>query len=107
VDVLVIKPLAVAQKWWPDQELLGPRRLAFTSNMDHPLGQLQGLWNARDYYLSSGIKPEVCGFASHSVWQRNAYSEQLRINGDVILGAAGAGLGFGDLLEKEEWQELC
>tara|TARA_B100001248_G_scaffold261746_1_gene254033 strand:- start:39506 stop:40372 length:867 start_codon:yes stop_codon:yes gene_type:complete len=81
-------------------------RVIFTSNMDHPLGQIQALFYAASFYQKYPQYLEPCGIFSHSLFESNAYTEALHIQDRYILGAEGYGFGFDTLLEKEEWTQL-
>lgn len=78
-----------------------PRRKVVTSYLDHPLGQLAALYTAA---TSPQLRKEPGGFATHLVYEPNAFSERLRIDRGVLLPSAGPGFGFQDLLENLPWK---
>ncbi len=81
-------------------------RLVFTSYLDHPVGQMHAAafvtQNAREF----GTRLDVCGLLSHPVYEPTPYSEAIRTDGPVLLPPDGPGIGFGDLLERENWRRL-
>jgi o-succinylbenzoate synthase len=80
--------------------------LAVTSYLDHPLGQI---WAALAAQRLNVDEPEwlgECGLLSHRCFEKNAFSEQLRVIGSVLQVPEGTGLGFDDLLEALPWKRL-
>lgn len=80
----------------------------FTSYMDHPVGQVWAAYCAAKYYTS---KPEhevpLCGLITHHLYEPTEFSRclGLKIMPDFPV-PEGPGLGFGDILEKLDWQKL-
>lgn len=99
VDVLVIKP-AVQRI-----EIASVPRV-FTSYLDHPLGQVFAAFEAARAARGRDGIVETCGLLSHVAYSPNDYSERLRARGPRLLAPEGAGAGFGELLEKEDWKPL-
>ena len=81
-------------------------QVAFTSYMDHPVGQMGAAWVAAKFYDDHPQKEIPCGLASHNIFALNRYSECLRTKGPQLFAPEGAGIGFGELLEKENWKKL-
>jgi O-succinylbenzoate synthase len=76
-----------------------------TSYLDHPVGQMGAALEAG--YLAEKVKVATCGLLSHSSYEPNAYSEAFPSKGPAFTPRLNeVGIGFGDLLEKENWQEL-
>jgi len=99
VDVLVVKP-AVQRI-----EIASVPRV-FTSYLDHPLGQVFAAFEAARTARGRNAMVETCGLLSHVAYSPNEYSERLRARGPRLLAPEGAGAGFGELLEKEDWKPL-
>ena len=111
VDVLIVKP-AVQRI-----EIASVPRV-FTSYLDHPLGQVFAAFEAARTARGrrggggpgfDGVSEnivETCGLLSHVAYSPNEYSERLRAGGPRLLAPEGAGAGFGELLEKEDWKPL-
>ncbi len=97
VDVLVIKPAI------QDVEglALDDCEIVVTSYMDHPVGQLHAA------VVAAGLAPEACcGLVTHLLYEPNAFSERLRLDGTRLVPPGGSGIGFDDLLEQLPWVEL-
>ncbi|BBH54498.1 hypothetical protein [Fluviispira sanaruensis] len=106
---LVIKP---AQQILANNKLKTIRakldKVVFTSYMDHPFGQLCALYEAALFYHDHPKYEEYCGFLTHFLYEENAYSERLSLNKtQLIPDTAGTGFGYDELLEKENWREIC
>ena len=52
----------------------------------------------------SGGTVLACGLLSHLAYEMDAFSEQLSISHGVLIGPAGPGFGFGELLEAQQWE---
>lgn len=88
--VIVLKP---AKEIIPLQEF--NLRVVFTDYMDHPVGAASAEYEAQLFYQQFQNKKEHCGFLSYTLFDENPYSSQMKVD--------GAGFGFGNLLEKENW----
>ena len=75
-----------------------------TSYMDHPVGQMAAAWE------SAKVKDDpsryACGLLTHRLYANNEYCESIKCNGPKLFPTSGYGVGFGDLLEKEDWKPL-
>lgn len=103
-QVLIVKPAIenafhLVQKF-PNQ------RIVFTSYMDHPLGQLCGLYEAATFYETFPEKEEHCGFLTHQLFEENFYSNLISTHDTIIFPKLDSGFGFGSLLEKEIWKKI-
>ena len=96
VDVLVIKP-AIQDV---DSFIPHPSSFILTSYMDHPIGQLGAA------YIAATHDVGVCGLITHVLFEPNAFSERLRIDGMRLVPPGGTGIGFDDLLQKLPWRSL-
>jgi O-succinylbenzoate synthase len=95
VDVLVVKPAV--------QELpRAEREVVITSYMDHPLGQL-----AAAYVAAQSATSDRCGLVTHLLYEANAFSERLQIDGARLVAPRGSGFGFDELLEAQPWRKLA
>ncbi|MFZ9596457.1 MAG: enolase C-terminal domain-like protein [Bdellovibrionia bacterium] len=73
-----------------------------TSYLDHPLGQVSAAWVASLFpFLSHPML--ACGLLSHSVYEQNSYSRELKTQGPRLLGVSGTGFGMDELLNANEW----
>lgn len=82
-------------------------RLIFTSNMDHPIGQLFAAREAAAFYSARPDLAEVCGFATHVLYEEDDFIERMRTDAEGrLIPPPGTGFGFDDLLEKLPWQRL-
>jgi o-succinylbenzoate synthase len=84
-------------------------RTVFTSYMDHPLGQYFAAREAAAYYASCPHQAEVCGLASHTIFEPDSDPFLARISTDAerrLLSPGGTGLGFDDLLAALPWEQI-
>jgi O-succinylbenzoate synthase len=102
--VCVIKP--AQQSEIPFLQKPSNQRLVITSYLDHPLGQLCAAYVAAFIQSKSSRKVDICGLMSHRVYQPNAFSEQLCWNNANFKVAQGTGLGYDELLAKQDWKPL-
>lgn len=93
--IVIEKPSARKPK---DQD---SRRKVATSYLDHPIGQLSALYIAAS---SSRMQKEPGGFATHLVYEPNAFSERLHVEKGTLIPPGGPGFGFQDLLENLTWK---
>ena len=93
--VRVLKPA-----WGAVREL--PETTMFTSAMDHPIGQL---FAAHEASIYTG-KTTDAGLLTHWLFEPNDFSELLAVEDRRLVPPGGAGLGFGDLLERLPWRAL-
>lgn len=94
VDVVVVKP-AIQQVPKTEKEIV------ITSYMDHPVGQLGAAYIAAKHATS-----KRCGLVTHVLYDSNAFSEQLSLDGMRLAAPQGTGIGFDDLLERQPWRRL-
>jgi O-succinylbenzoate synthase len=97
VDVIVIKP-AVQQ---PPNTQDSALSTVVTSYMDHPIGQL----HAARVAARLATNPR-CGLVTHVLFEPNAFSERLALDGARLVPPGGIGIGFEDLLENLDWTRL-
>lgn len=79
------------------------QRIVFTSYMDHPFGQACGIYEAENFYEKYPKKREHCGFLTHSLYEKNLYSNELQIEDTILRINLGTGFGFEKFLTKEKW----
>lgn len=94
VDVLVVKP-AIQEMPRTSKEIV------VTSYMDHPVGQLGAAFVAAKHATSSR-----CGLVTHVLYERDAFNEQLGIDGMRLVPPRGTGVGFDELLAHLPWKRL-
>ena len=83
------------------------RRVVCTSNMDHPIGQLFAAREAAAYYTAHPDQAEICGLATHVLFEPDAFIERMRCDAENrLIFPGGTGFGFDDLLESLPWQRL-
>lgn len=102
-DFLVLKPAV------QDAEVLArevKRPLVVTSYMDHPVGQVGAALMAARIYVSEGERLSDCGLLTHTCYEPNKYSEALSVADAKLIPPPGAGIGFDELLEREDWKKL-
>lgn len=69
--------------------------------MDHPIGQL----HAARVAARLATNPR-CGLVTHVLFEPNAFSERLALDGARLVPPGGIGIGFEDLLENLDWTRL-
>jgi O-succinylbenzoate synthase len=109
VDVLVMKPAIqpVTVERATGGERGGARdvgavSIVITSYMDHPVGQLHAAAVAARCATNTR-----CGLVTHVLFEPNAFSERLALDGARLVPPGGPGIGFEELLEGLEWTRLA
>lgn len=105
-STVIIKP--AVQDPFPIVEVARRRglRVAVTSYLDHPVGQLHAAWmHASIDHDMPGLL-DVGGFLSHVAYEITPYSEAFPCDGPQLTRPQGTGFGFDDLLEREPWRRL-
>lgn len=97
-DVVVVKPAV--------QDLAGvverSSKVAVTSYLDHPVGQLGAAWVA----ATAPIPLLTCGLATHPVYEENRFSRRLRVENARLVPPEGTGIGFDEELAALSWAEI-
>ncbi|MBX2988568.1 MAG: hypothetical protein KF802_11790 [Bdellovibrionaceae bacterium] len=105
-DVLIIKPAR------QDVDLLGERarewnlKVTVTSMMDHPVGGLHAFACAQELRERGGNPVGDAGCLTLRLDPANDFSKAVRVEGPFILPTAGRGIGFDELLERQNWLPL-
>jgi len=82
-------------------------RVVFTSYLDHPIGQFFAAREAAAYYAAQPQQLEVCGLATHVLFEPDEFLERMQTDADGrLIPVGGSGFGFDDLLEKLPWERL-
>jgi len=100
-SVLVVKPAIQDPR-----DFAGERRVAITSYLDHPVGQIHSAASAARFAREYPEAVDVGGLLSHTAYEPTPYSEALASRGPVLVPPAGPGIGFGELLARESWRRL-
>lgn len=104
-DFLVVKP--AIQNVEPFLGKLNGRQLVLTSYLDHPIGQLSGLFTAATLLKNM---PEIlsdCGFLTHHAYEPTSFSETFsHIENRLIPSLEGTGWGCDEILKTLDWREL-
>ena len=75
--------------------------------MDHPIGQLFAAREASAYYTAHPGQAEVCGLASHVLYEPDPFIERMACDAENrLIFPGGTGFGFDDLLQALPWQRL-
>lgn len=100
-SVAVIKPAREnVDLILPKIKKLGLKYL-FTTSLDHPVGQMFAALNAA--LCANDVNRLDSGLLSLSSFEKNNYFEKMSSRGPWLEGMTAPGIGFGDLLEKENW----
>ena len=101
--VVVTKPALQSVDFASAFEL---HRIIFTSYMDHPVGEAFALLQAAQFFSQLAKPNEVYGLRTHHLFEESEYSEVIASSGSELIAPKGLGIGFDELLERENWQEL-
>lgn len=105
-DFLVVKPAIQDIAPFLADELKG-RRLILTSYLDHPMGQLAGLYVAATVIKNNHEILSECGFLTHHAYQPTSFSESFTHKGSrLIPSMQGYGFGYDTFLENLNWSPL-
>jgi len=77
-----------------------------TSYMDHALGQMYAAYECARLRQFDPRADMFHGLATHTLFERDPFFEQLSLSGGRLSAVEGTGLGFDDLLEGLPWKEL-
>jgi O-succinylbenzoate synthase len=80
-------------------------RLAVTSYMDHPLGQMSAAFEAARL-SQAGISLGTCGLLTHIELEDSAWTRAIETVGPQLQPPVGFGFGFDSLLESADWERL-
>lgn len=106
---LILKPAAQQPAKIMSSAKARHARVAVTSYLDHPLGQVAAALETARLLQSANEVSQligICGFSSHLSYEVNAFSEALRFQGPRFLPPEGTGLGFDRLLGALPWRPL-
>jgi O-succinylbenzoate synthase len=105
-DYLVVKPaIQDIAPFLTDQ--LKERHLVLTSYLDHPIGQLTGLYVAANVLKNRPETLSQCGFMTHHAYRPTPFSECFGHEGSrLIPSMKGYGFGYDNLLETLNWNTL-
>ena len=102
---LVYKP-AINDEKQIDGGESAEKKIAVTSYMDHPLGQMWAACEAAELARKFPARVGLCGLLTHHCFASDAFSEQIETRGPRLIPPEGTGLGFDELLEKLPWKRL-
>lgn len=105
-QVTVVKPAVDEPFLLCEGAMMNSQRVAFTSYMDHPLGQAFAAWEAARMGLVFPGLIGVCGLQTHHIFQETAFVAELGAWKPEFKIPAGTGLGFDDALAELPWAKL-
>ena len=105
-DWLIVKPAVINAIQPGESAWHANQRLAFTSYMDHPIGQLYAAYRAAECAAIFVSLLGDCGLVTHELFEPDSFSEQLGTEGARLVPPTGTGLGFDELLETLPWKPL-
>ena len=85
------------------------KKVVATSYLGHPVGQVHGACAIARVIRDNGARGQVervHGMLSHHCYEATPYGEGFPSKGPVFLTPEGAGIGFHELLEGENWRAL-
>jgi o-succinylbenzoate synthase len=95
--ILIMKPAVHTLK-----SISSGQRLITTSYLDHPIGQISAAYMA-SLAKTSLDHDEICGLLSHETYEMNPFSQMIDHNGPALQAVQGYGLGFDELLSKQNF----
>lgn len=81
-------------------------RFVMTHYMDFPVGQMSSYAAGQKLMEGPDNRISVCGLQHHDVYEGFTFQDAIRNDGPYIVPPEGTGLGFDDLLEKQEWNQI-
>jgi o-succinylbenzoate synthase len=104
--VLVIKPARMDVE--KAEKIVSKYNLSavVTSSLDHPVGVMHACLvasNLKKFYPNAVIE---CGCLSLKAYKPNNFSIRVETDGPFLRGSPGTGIGFNDLLEKQNWEPV-
>lgn len=99
-DYLVVKPAVEDPAFFVSLFENKKKKLVVTNYLDHPVGR------AFAAYTASRFSTEECGLLCSGIYEDDAYSERISETGPFFPTVGGTGIGFDDLLTKENWKFL-
>lgn len=109
-DIYVFKPARTPSTWVNAARKKG-MKICVTSSLDHPLGQLWAHYTAQCLVTLASLSYDdpaltLGGLASHLAYEVNEFSERMGLDDSSLTPVSGTGLGFDDLLEKQNWIQI-
>lgn len=105
-DWLVIKPAVINAVEPAELAWRTGKRVVFTSYLDHPIGQLYAALRGAEGAAILGDRLGDCGLVTHPLFEPDAFTERLAVDGSRLVPPPGTGLGCDDLLEDLPWKPL-
>jgi O-succinylbenzoate synthase len=105
-DWLIVKPATINAVEPGELAWRTGKRVAFTSYLDHAIGQLHAAWRAAECAAIFGDRLGACGLVTHHLFEPDPFFERLSFQGNRLTPPGGTGLGFDDLLDSLPWKPL-
>lgn len=105
-QVIIIKPAVDEPFPLVESALMLQKTALITSYMDHPLGQAFAAWEAARMNLIFPGSMGDCGLQTHSLFENDAFVEQLGEWKPEFTIPAGTGLGFDEALSQLSWRKI-
>ena len=104
--VVIIKPAIIDPREVLKAFAGDDRRFVFTHYMDFPIGQMSAYAEAQSLMAEEGSRIAVCGLQHHDVYEGFTFQDTIRNDGPFIVPPEGTGLGFDQLLERQDWTHI-
>jgi O-succinylbenzoate synthase len=105
-EVLILKPARTDVNKFMKRADKHFLKVAVTSSLDHPVGNLHALWVACELKKFRPNQILDAGCLSHRVYRSNKFSNLIVTQGPYLGEIAGTGVGFNELLQSLPWVEL-
>lgn len=107
VAVWIVKPAVQATQALVTAAARAPVRIAVTSYLDHPFGQVCAFWRAHTLARQPGVYLVGTGLASQVAYEDTPFSLELAWDRSPVRApSAGTGFGFNALLDALTWEAL-
>lgn len=105
-DVVVLKPAVQNVEKILKGLSSADKRFVCTHYMDFPLGQMSAYVETQRLIAAGEKRIGVCGLQHHDIYEGFTFQDAIRNDGPFIVPPEGHGIGFDQLLDKQDWQEL-
>lgn len=107
-QVVVIKP-AIQSSFDVFKALGGAEaqhHFVMTHYMDFPVGQMSAYSEAQKIVSEHSSLFLSCGLQHHEVYEGFTFQDEIKNDGPYIVPPEGRGIGFDQLLERQEWTQV-
>ena len=104
-QVVVVKP-AIQDPFEVLNSVPADKSLVLTHYMDFPIGQMSAYFLAQHFAAENSGRVGVCGLQHHDVYEGFTFQDTIKNDGPFIVPPEGLGMGFDELLERQDWTQI-